>query len=45
MIIEEIRIKNFKALEEVYLTNLPPLAVFVGRNGTGRTYVYHLHSS
>jgi predicted ATPase len=42
MIIEEIRIKNFKALKDVHLTNLPPMAVFVGKNGTGKTTLFHI---
>lgn len=44
MIIEEIRIKNFKALKDVHLKNLPSMAVFVGRNGTGKTTLFHVFS-
>jgi predicted ATPase len=42
MIIEEIRIQNFKALKDIHLTNLPPLSVFVGRNGTGKTTLFRV---
>lgn len=42
MIIEEIRIKNFKALKDVHLKNLPPVAVFVGKNGTGKTTLFRI---
>ncbi len=44
MIIEAIHIKNFKALKDVHLTNLPPMAVFVGKNGTGKTTLFHIFS-
>ncbi len=42
MIIEEIRIENFKALKAVHLKNLPAMAVFVGRNGTGKTTLFRI---
>ncbi len=42
MIIEEIRIQNFKALEDIHLKNLPPLSVFVGKNGTGKTTLFRV---
>lgn len=44
MIIKDIRIQNFKALKDVHLTNLPSMAVFVGRNGTGKTTLFHVFS-
>jgi predicted ATPase len=44
MIIEEIRIQNFKALKNVHLKNLPAMAVFVGKNGTGKTTLFHVFS-
>lgn len=44
MIIEEIRIQNFKALKDVHLKNLPTMAVFVGKNGTGKTTLFHVFS-
>lgn len=44
MIIEEIRILNFKALRDVHLKNLPAMAVFVGKNGTGKTTLFHVFS-
>lgn len=40
MIIKEIRIQNFKALEDIHLKNLPALSVFVGKNGTGKTTLF-----
>jgi len=42
MIIEEIHIQNFKALKDVHLKNLPPMAVFVGQNGTGKTTLFRI---
>jgi predicted ATPase len=42
MIIEEIRIQNFKALKDVHLKNLPSMAVFVGKNGTGKTTLFRI---
>ena len=42
MIIEEIQIRNFKALKDVRLRNLPAVAVFVGRNGTGKTTLFRV---
>ncbi len=42
MVIEEIRIQNFKALKDVHLTALPPMAVFVGKNGTGKTTLFRV---
>lgn len=44
MVIEQIHIKNFKALKNVELKNLPSLAVFVGRNGTGKTTLFRVFS-
>jgi len=42
MIIEEIQIRNFKSLKDVRLINLPPMAVFVGKNGTGKTTLFRV---
>ncbi|RFC53053.1 MAG: putative ATPase [Verrucomicrobia bacterium] len=42
MNIESIRVRNFKALREVRLDNLPPYCVFVGRNGTGKTTLFRV---
>jgi len=42
MIIEEIRIQNFKALKDVHLKGLPSVAVFVGKNGTGKTTLFRI---
>lgn len=44
MNIEEIHVQNFKVLRDVHLTNLPALTVFVGRNGTGKTTLFHVFS-
>lgn len=40
MKIESIRIKNFKAFQDVELRNLPDLAIFVGANGVGKTTLF-----
>lgn len=37
MHIEGIRLKNFKALEDVHLVNIPSFCVLVGENGVGKT--------
>lgn len=44
MIIEDIRIRNFKALKDVGLKKMPSLAVFVGRNGVGKTTLFRVFS-
>lgn len=40
MRIESIRLKNFKALQDIHLSGLPPYAVFVGPNGSGKTTLF-----
>lgn len=40
MVIEKLHIKNFKALQNVQLVNIPEMAAFVGRNGTGKTTLF-----
>jgi predicted ATPase len=40
MKIESIRLKNFKSFENLELTNLPDLAIFVGANGVGKTTLF-----
>lgn len=42
MRIQTIRIKNFKALQHIHLTNLPGFCVFVGRNGSGKTTLFRV---
>ena len=44
MAIEEIHIQNFKSLKNIELKNLPPLAVFVGENGVGKTTLFRVFS-
>ena len=44
MVIEEIHIQNFKALRNISLKKLPPLAVFVGKNGVGKTTLFRVFS-
>jgi predicted ATPase len=40
MLIESLRIKNFKALQDVKIPHLPQLCIFVGRNGSGKTTLF-----
>ena len=40
--IESICVRNFRVLRDVNLTNLPPFAVFVGENGTGKSTVFQV---
>lgn len=42
MKIETIRIKNFKCLQDIELTNLPSFCVFVGKNGSGKTTLFRV---
>ena len=42
MKISSIRIQNFKALQDVQITDVPPFAVFIGANGTGKTTLFHI---
>jgi len=42
--IEAIHIANFKALKSINLADLPPLAVFVGKNGVGKTSLFRVFS-
>jgi len=42
MKIESLKVKNFKAFKEIKLTNLPPLSVFIGANGTGKTTLFDI---
>lgn len=42
MNIETIRIRNFKSLQSVELTNLPAFCVFVGRNGSGKSTLFRV---
>ena len=40
MRIESIRVKNYKVLQDIFIDNLPPFAVFVGANGSGKTTLF-----
>jgi predicted ATPase len=40
MKIESIRLKNFKAFQDVEISNLPNFCVFVGANGTGKSTLF-----
>ncbi len=42
MKIETIRIRNFKALQNVRLTEIPSFCVFVGKNGSGKTTLFRV---
>ncbi|MCL1881019.1 MAG: AAA family ATPase [Oscillospiraceae bacterium] len=37
MQIEQIKIKNFKALQDIQIKNITPMTVIVGRNGAGKS--------
>ena len=40
MRIEQLKVKNYRALKEVTLTDVPPLAIFVGANGAGKSTLF-----
>lgn len=40
MRIETIKLKNYRSFHDLYLTNLPDLAIFVGANGTGKSTLF-----
>jgi predicted ATPase len=40
MRIESIRLKNFRAFRDIHLRDVPPFAVFVGANGTGKSTLF-----
>jgi predicted ATPase len=40
MRIEAIRLKNFKTFKNVSIRNMPPMCVFVGANGTGKSTLF-----
>jgi predicted ATPase len=40
MKLQTLRVKNFKALQDINLQNLPEFAVFVGPNGSGKSSVF-----
>lgn len=44
MRIESLRIKNFKTFRDVHLTDIPPMLVVVGANGTGKSTLFDVFS-
>lgn len=42
MKIESIRLKNFKAFQDIEISNLPTFCVFVGANGTGKSTIFSM---
>ena len=42
MKIERIRLKNFRALQDVELRDIPPFAVFMGENGSGKSTLFQV---
>lgn len=42
MIIEALRIKNFKAFKDVEMKNIPSFCVIVGANGTGKSTLFSI---
>ncbi len=40
MKIHSIRLKNYKTFKNLDLTHIPPLAIFVGANGTGKSTLF-----
>jgi len=44
MLIESIRLKNFRAFQDLELNNIPALAFFIGANGTGKSTLFKVFS-
>lgn len=42
MKIESIEIKNFKVFQNTKISNLPNMAVLIGKNGTGKTIFFDI---
>jgi len=42
MKIESIHVKNFRSLRNIELNNIPPLAVFIGENGVGKSTLFRV---
>src|SRR5260221_14131914 len=38
--IEYLRVKNYRALRDLELTNITPLTVFLGPNGSGKSTIF-----
>ena len=41
-LIESIKLKNFKSFKDVEMNNIPPMAVIVGANGTGKSTLFSI---
>ena len=44
MIIEAIRVKNFKAFKDTEMENIPKLCIIVGANGSGKSTIFSIFS-
>ncbi|WGY47650.1 AAA family ATPase [Vibrio sp. ABG19] len=42
MKIEYLRVKNYRALKQIELKNMPSLCVFVGKNGSGKSTIFDI---
>ena len=40
MRIESIKLKNFKAFQDVHIKDIPPFCVVIGANGTGKSTLF-----
>ncbi|MBI2419902.1 MAG: AAA family ATPase [Ignavibacteriales bacterium] len=40
--IEELRVKNYRALKDLHLKDMTPLTVFLGPNGSGKSTIFDL---
>ena len=40
MIIERLRVKNFRAFKDVEMRGIPRFAILVGANGTGKSTLF-----
>ncbi len=42
MRIENIKIQNYRCLENIEISNIPPLSIIVGANGSGKTTLFNV---